>query len=611
MKVEEQLQLAYMKIAELTDIIARLEKRVDPEREERLRKMYEDERVRTEEFYQRMMDQMQRQHALDMAMLEKNLKAAYEVQMNGLREMIATAQKSQRGSASRENLARAKMFGRKSEKTDKLGKKDKDNRNRDKNDFDGTSCGSSSSGESHESSSQCQESDTESLIKKLQKDCKKMYPGAKVEIRMDYSKQKDYTENAIYHKLGDYFTLGEGEYFATRNGNIDISLIKVIIRYPEKIEEHIYETATVRSSIADDYRTISTLDLDRPMDGCCFGTEMLAWIISEKYCYNTPFDQIVVKLKHQGFNISKSTLGDNIHRVLAWLRDKMSDAWRDAIRTAKYWMMDETTALVGCEDEETGPRAYLKKYIWVIRANLMKLVWFIYESGGRGAKAIEGFLNDFIGFYTTDGYVVYKVFDTPNDDKSKSRHRSSCAVHQRRYFVDALEEDSVGAMWFINEYNKLFAIEHNCKRADLTSEQRLQERLKSGSTRDILTGMEARLQSYEETGYAECGTLMTRALKYMRAEWDALQTVLVNGDVELSNNLAEQMMRHIKMNLKTASNIGSEDSALDNAFMFSLIESCKLNDIAPEKYIRFILGKIKDCVSKKDFTDILPCYCSI
>ncbi len=32
----------------------------------------------------------------------------------------------------------------------------------------------------------------------------------------------------------------------------------------------------------------------------------------------------------------------------------------------------------------------------------------LYE-GGRGAKVIEPYLKDFIGFYTTDGYQVYKI----------------------------------------------------------------------------------------------------------------------------------------------------------------------------------------------------------
>lgn len=55
-----------------------------------------------------------------------------------------------------------------------------------------------------------------------------------------------------------------------------------------------------------------------------------------------------------------------------------------------------------------------------------------------------------------------------------------------------------------------------------------------------------------------------------------MKRVLECGDVELSNNLSEQMMCRIKMNLKKACNIGGEISAKHNAFMFSVIESCKM-----------------------------------
>ena len=330
MKVEEQLQMSYMREAELREIISKLEARLDPEREEKMRKMYEDERRRSEDFYQRQMDFMREQHAREMERLEKSLKQSYEAQMRELKEMISTLQSSLRNGASKEALARAKMFGRKSEKTEKLGRKDKDNRAKDKNDFDGTAGGGSSASSSGAASSDSSSADSEKALEKLQKRLKKQYPGAEVVIRTDYSKQKDYTEKAIYHKLGEYFELGEGEHFVTRNGEVDINLVKVIIRYPERFEEHIYETATVRRADADDYRTASTLDLDLPLPGCCFSTDMLAWVIAEKYCYNTPFDQIVTKMKHQGFNISKSTLGDNIHRVLEWLRGNMASVWKEA-----------------------------------------------------------------------------------------------------------------------------------------------------------------------------------------------------------------------------------------------------------------------------------------
>ncbi|MDO4744657.1 MAG: transposase, partial [Clostridia bacterium] len=75
------------------------------------------------------------------------------------------------------------------------------------------------------------------------------------------------------------------------------------------------------------------------------------------------------------------------------------------------------------------------------------------------------------------------------------------------------------------------------------------------------------------------------ALKYINNEWTAMENVLKFGDAELSNNLCEQMMRHIKTNLKNSQNIGSEKCAGNFCFMYSLIESCQLNAISPIKYI--------------------------
>ena len=48
-------------------------------------------------------------------------------------------------------------------------------------------------------------------------------------------------------------------------------------------------------------------------------------------------------------------------------------------------------------------------------------------------------------------------------------------------------------------------------------------------------------------------------------------------------------MKHIKMNLKNCLNIGSEDSAMDYAFMFSAIESCDINRLSPETYLRKLI----------------------
>ena len=58
-------------------------------------------------------------------------------------------------------------------------------------------------------------------------------------------------------------------------------------------------------------------------------------------------------------------------------------------------------------------------------------------------------------------------------------------------------------------------------------------------------------------------------------------------------------MRHIKMNPHCL-NIGSEDSALDYAFMFSIIESCNMNKLSPGWYIKELVSRL----TAKPYSDV-------
>ena len=123
----------------------------------------------------------------------------------------------------------------------------------------------------------------------------------------------------------------------------------------------------------------------------------------------------------------------------------------------------------------------------------------------------------------------------------------------------------------------------------------------------ISTICKERLEVHRQSDYAECGEMMKKAVRYELGEWPEMKRVLECGDVELSNNLSEQMMRSIKMNLKNAGNIGSEESAKHNAFMFSVIESCKMNKRSIEGYLACLLDSLKISRYGDVLTDLLPC----
>ena len=101
--------------------------------------------------------------------------------------------------------------------------------------------------------------------------------------------------------------------------------------------------------------------------------------------------------------------------------------------------------------------------------------------------------------------------------------------------------------------------------------------------------------------------LMRKAVNYTLNQWKSLRNILKDGSSEISNNFCEQRMRPVKLLLKNCMNIGSEGAAENSAFIFSLIESCKLNDIDPQDYLKHLFECIlhgEDCDKKA----LLPCF---
>ena len=172
--------------------------------------------------------------------------------------------------------------------------------------------------------------------------------------------------------------------------------------------------------------------------------------------------------------------------------------------------------------------------------------------------------------------------------------------------LESLEENHSLSMWFRHEIGRLFGIEHDCKKAGLTADQVLVERLQR--SKPIMDRIKEKFERFARSNNKGLGALTKKALKYIKTEWSAMQTILQDGNLELSNNLAEQMMRHIKLNLKNCLNIGSEDSALDYAFMFSVIESCNMNKLSPACYIKELVSRLTAkpvCTTEK--VALLPC----
>ena len=116
--------------------------------------------------------------------------------------------------------------------------------------------------------------------------------------------------------------------------------------------------------------------------------------------------------------------------------------------------------------------------------------------------------------------------------------------------------------------------------------------------------MEAKLRmmKYKEGLDSSYGAMVQRAVNYVLDDEKAFKVFLQDGRVEMHNNAAERMFRHLAMGRRNWIHTGSHLGAENIAFMFSLFESCKLNDINFGDYIEDILTRLME--GEQDFYNI-------
>jgi hypothetical protein len=86
---------------------------------------------------------------------------------------------------------------------------------------------------------------------------------------------------------------------------------------------------------------------------------------------------------------------------------------------------------------------------------------------------------------------------------------------------------------------------------------------------------------------------------------EALSRFLTDGKIEIDNNAAENAMRPIALGRKNWLFAGSDNGGETAANIYTIIESCKINDVNPQKYLTKVLSVIQG-YKVKDIAQLLP-----
>ena len=543
------------------------------------------------EYYDKKFAELKASHKQELEQVQTTLEKA----MMKVTEANIDLAKQLKNAFSSGNIARAKKYGRSSEQRNLLNNRKTNNRKQEEDDSDGSAPLSTSSDPADSTGSDEATDTADSEYKQQSKKTRKK----------DVPDGKMHFDVVIDHPLTETLELPEGARLLPETNWYEI------IRYiPARTECHRYEYGRYILTKEEDPDVFdSTLPQEireqRPIDGCPLSTELLAFIMTQKYAYHQPQRRIRAMLRDLGVYIPKQTLNRYFLLGADELLKMIGETFSREAHNGDYFMVDETVITVGVDKKDLR-RQYLNRYMWEFYNRSQNLVEYVYEHGSRSQQVLKSFFGDgtsLPGFIIScDGYNAYHLFD--NNEQYPDVTVVGCWTHARRNFIDALATCPKPCKEVLDMIDFLFEAEQECKSKGLKGEERLKYRKRI--SKPILETLKAMIERmWNDTGLMAV-SLLKKAVGYVRNQWGHLFNILKTGIAEISNNLAEQRIRPIKLSLKNCMNIGSENAAIRHAFMFSLAESCRINSVNMLDYFTCLFSKTRLKLSPDELTGLLP-----
>ena len=330
---------------------------------------------------------------------------------------------------------------------------------------------------------------------------------------------------------------------------------------------------------------------ERVIDKGIPGAGLLASILVDKYQDHLPLYRQKQRFAREGIQIASST-------IEGWTKEallKLEPLYEQLIFDTKaqgYLQVDESPIKV-LDSERKG--ATHQGYYWVYHSPLDKTVLFDYQPT-RAAVGVKAMLDSFRGYLQTDGYAVYEKYG-----RKKEVTHLACWAHARREFERALDNDRARAEKALTLIQLLYATERKAKEDGLEAaaikELRLQESL------PVINELGKWI--FEEIKRTLPKSQIGKAMAYAYARWDALSAYLLDGSLQIDNNLVENAIRPLALGRKNYLFAGSHEAAKRAGMIYSFLAICKKHEVNPYQWLKYTLENILS-INHKNLKDLYP-----
>ena len=410
--------------------------------------------------------------------------------------------------------------------------------------------------------------------------------------------RKPFAKNLPRHQIFAYLSDEE------KSGAINTFFVKVreeldIIPAKVQILEYMQEKAVFKDAHGASTFKLAEV-MKHPIPKAMGSVNLITYVIISKYADGLPLYRLENIIKRYGGEISRATLANWVI-ALAKQAQPLINLLREHQHTSSLIMADETRIQV-LKEPNYSPTG--DKYMWVTLGGPPKQqsVLFDYDpsrSRDVPVRLLDGFKN---GYLQTDGYAGYNEVC-----KTNNLTHLGCMDHARRKFRDSQKAQPQSkkvkvtkADMALSFINKLYLIEREIK--TLSDDEKLKARQEKS------VPIFNKLKKWLETNKPRVAkdSLTGKVMTYLHNQWEKLIVYCTDGQLSISNILAENAIRPFAVGRKSWLFADTPAGAHASAVHYSLIETAKLHRLEPYHYLNSIFKALPYAKTVEDIEALLP-----
>lgn len=341
------------------------------------------------------------------------------------------------------------------------------------------------------------------------------------------------------------------------------------IREQIKVIEHVQPKYTCRQC-----ETIkSAKKPTSPLPKCMASARLITDVVMKKYEHHLPLYRQSKIFAGQGLAIPDNTLGNWVMGA-AEVLCPLQDALHQQFLNTRIIQADETPVTV--------LKPHKKGYLWAYHSCDPKnrFIFFEFNLSREGGNP-DRVLKNFSGLLQADGYSGYN-----NLRKKPEVTHFGCWDHARRKFTDVVKingNNKAGkAGEILVHIGALYQVEKDIKNFSV-NERTMARQKKSKPLLDLIFRKLEKICAPPQSA-------LGKAVAYCLNQKPYLCRYINYGEIEISNCWVENQIRPFAVGRRNWLFVGNEKSANKSALLYSLIQTCKLNQVDPRQYLEYVLS---------------------